>query len=93
MNVDFCVVTLFLYFYVVICFVVIFVVCGHNNVDLVVVVVVATGWSNVDLFGGAGDPLDGTHEGVGHDAHAQEAVEQGEEVDGSPHLSWPRVLQ
>ncbi len=36
--------------------------------------------------------LDGTHEDVSHDAHAQEAVEQREEVDCGPDLSWPRVL-
>ncbi len=52
-----------------------------------------TCWGDVNLFGCARDALDGAHEDVGHDAHAQEAVEQREEVDGSPDLSRPCVLK
>ena len=46
----------------------------------------------MNLFCCARDPLDSAHENVRHDAHAQEAVEQREEVDGGPDLSRPRVL-
>ena len=51
-----------------------------------------TCWGDVNLFCCARDPLDGAHEDVRHDAHAQEAVEQREEVDGGTDLSRPRVL-
>ena len=39
-----------------------------------------------------GDLFDGAHEDVSHDAHAQEAVDEGEEVDGSSELPGPGVL-